>query len=346
MGALLLSAELWIAGGRLLDAHGTRPAALAIEAGRIAGEAPKPPAGAKTIDAGGLLLLPAFLDAHVHLSVAGKVPEVAASELRGGVAAVLDLGEPERTLPLAAPPLRVRFAGPLLTAPLGYPTQSWGANGYGLELKTPGDARAAVLRLSKTGARFVKLAFDRRFPLLDAGAARAAAEEAHRLGLRVAAHALDADAVRRALDAGADVLAHTPVEPLPDDLVRAAAAQKVWLISTLHAFGGTSAALDNLRRLRAAGVRVVYGTDLGNQGTAPGIDAEELGLLGKAGLTIRETIESATASVAELIGEPDLGHLRKGAAASLIAVPEAALRDATLLARPALVLIDGAPPPR
>src|SRR3989441_2516357 len=49
-----------------------------------------------------------------------------------------------------------------LTAPLGYPTQSWGANGYGLELKTPGDARAAVLRLSKAGARFVKLAFDRR----------------------------------------------------------------------------------------------------------------------------------------------------------------------------------------
>ena len=105
MGAILLSAELWIAGGRLLDAQGSRPAALAVEAGRIAGEAPKPPAGAKTIDASGLLLLPAFVDAHVHLSVAGAVLEVAAAELRSGVAAVLDLGEPERTLPLAPPPL-------------------------------------------------------------------------------------------------------------------------------------------------------------------------------------------------------------------------------------------------
>jgi len=168
VGALLLSAELWIAGGRLLDAHGARPAALAIEAGRIAGEAPRPPAGAKIVDASGLVLLPAFIDAHVHLSVAGKVPDVAAAELRGGVAAVLDLGEPERTLPLEAPPLRVRFAGPLFTAPRGYPTQSWGANGYGLELATPDEARAAVQRLAKAGARFVKLAFDRRFPLLDA----------------------------------------------------------------------------------------------------------------------------------------------------------------------------------
>lgn len=346
MAALLLSAELWISGGRLLDAHGTRPAALAVQAGRIAGEAPRPPPGAKTVDASGLLLLPAFVDAHVHLSVAGDVAEVAASELRGGLSAVLDLGEPERMLPLGAAPLRVRFAGPLLTAPRGYPTQSWGANGYGLELATPGDARAAVLRLSKAGARFVKLAFDRRFPLLDAEVARAAAEEAHRLGLRVAAHALDAEAVRRALAAGADVLAHTPVEPLPEDLVREAAARRAWLISTLHAYGGTSAALDNLRRLRAAGVRVAYGTDLGNQGTAPGIDAEELALLGKAGLSGREAIETATAAGAELLGEPDLGHLREGAAASLIGVPEAALRDPRLLARPKLVIVDGVPPPR
>src|SRR5437870_4862270 len=174
---------------------------------------------------------------------------------------------------------------------------------------------------------------------------RSAAQEAHRLGLRVAAHALDVDAVRRALAAGADVLAHTPVEPLPDDVVRAVAARKLWVISTLHAFGGTAGALDNLRRLRAAGVRVAYGTDLGNQGTAPGIDAKELALLESAGLSLREAIDAATSAAADLLGERDLGHLRRGGAASVIGVPEAALQDARLLARPALVLIEGAPPP-
>src|SRR5439155_23049224 len=313
---LLLSAELWISGGRVYDGGGLRAAAIGVERGRIAGEAAEPPSGARTVDAAGLVLLPAFVDAHVHLSVAGNVAEVAAAELRGGVAAVLGLGEPERTLPMGAPPLRVRFAGPLLTAPRGYPTQSWGANGYGLELAAPEEARAAVQRLGKSGARFVKLAFDRRFPLLDPEVARSAAQEAHRLGLRVAAHALDVDAVRRALAAGADVLAHTPVEPLPDDVVREIAARKLWVISTLHAFGGTAGALDNLRRLRAAGVRVAYGTDLGNQDTAPGIDAKELALLGSAGLSLRAVIDAATAAAAEPLGARDLGELRRGAAAA------------------------------
>jgi len=344
MTALLLSAELWISGGRVLEGSSLRATTIAVDRGRIAGEAEKPPPGARTIDAKGLVLLPAFVDAHVHLSVAGDVAEIARAELRGGVAAVLDLGEPERLLPLSAAPLRVLFAGPLLTAPRGYPTQSWGAGGYGLELATADDARAAVQRLAKAGARFAKLAFDRRFPLLDAAVAHAATQEAHRLGLRVAAHALEVEMVRRALDAGVDVLAHTPVEPLPGDLVAAIGARRTWIISTLHAFGGTQNALANLRRLRSAGARVAYGTDLGNQGTAPGIDAEELALLAQAGLSPAEVIAAATSAAAELLADPDLGRLTKGAAASVIGVSEESLKDVRLLAQPRLVLIDGVPP--
>ena len=268
------------------------------------------------MDAGGLLLLPGFIDAHVHLGLAGPLREVARAELDGGIAAVLDLGAPESLLPLPLGPLRVRFSGPLLTAPRGYPTQSWGAAGYGLEVDSEAAARAAVERLAKAGARFVKLAFDARHPVLEPHVARAAADEAHRLGLAVAAHALDAQAVRRALDAGADVLAHAPNERLPDELVREIGAR--WVISTLRAFGSVETALDNLRRLRAAGARVVYGTDLGNEGTAPGIDAGELVLLGQAGLTVREVIDCATSAAAELLGEPDLGHLRAGASACVV----------------------------
>jgi imidazolonepropionase-like amidohydrolase len=344
MTALLLSAELWISGGRVLDAGSLRETALAVEAGSISGEAAKAPAGARVVDATGLVLLPAFVDAHVHLSVAGDVADVARAELRGGVAAVLDLGEPERLLPLRTSPLRVQFAGPLLTAPGGYPTRSWGANGYGLELSNPDGARAAVQRLAKAGARFAKLTFDARYPLLDAQVARAAADEAHRLGMLVVAHALDAAMVRRALDAGADVLAHTPVEPLPDDLVVRIGERRAWVISTLHAFGAAPAAIENLRRLRRAGARVAYGTDLGNEETAPGIDAEELTLLVKAGLSPVDVIAAATAAAADLLGEQRLGHLRRGSAASVIGVDERALKDVRLLAKPSLVLIDGAPP--
>jgi imidazolonepropionase-like amidohydrolase len=343
MTALLLSAELWISGGRVLEESGLRATAIAVDRGRIAGEADKPPAGARTVDAKGLVLLPAFIDAHVHLSVAGDVASIARAELRGGVAAVLDLGEPERLLPLSAAPLRVRFAGPLLTAPRGYPTQSWGAGGYGLELAEADDARAAVQRLAKAGARFAKLAFDRRFPVLDPAVARAAVQEAHRLGLQVAAHALDVEMVRRALDAGVDILAHTPVERLPDDLVAVIGGKRTWIISTLHAFGGTPTALANLGRLRSGGARIVYGTDLGNQGTSPGIDAQELALLAQAGFSAGEVIAAATTAAAELLGDPDLGRLTKGAAASVIGVREESLKDVRLIAQPRLVLIDGAP---
>jgi imidazolonepropionase-like amidohydrolase len=90
---------------------------------------------------------------------------------------------------------------------------------------------------------------------------------------------------------------------------------------------------------------VAYGTDLGNEGTAPGIDAQELALLVNAGLSPADVVASATAAAAELLGEQHLGQLRRGAAASLIGVDPRALVDVRLLAKPALVLIDGAPPP-
>jgi imidazolonepropionase-like amidohydrolase len=77
----------------------------------------------------------------------------------------------------------------------------------------------------------------------------------------VVAHALSDAAARRAADAGVDVLGHTPVEPLAESTIQAWRGRTV--ISTLAAFGGTPAAVTNLRRLRDAGVTVLYGTDLG-----------------------------------------------------------------------------------
>jgi cytosine/adenosine deaminase-related metal-dependent hydrolase len=232
------------------------------------------------------------------------------------VAAVLDLGAPERALPFAqAAPLRVRFSGPLLTAPGGYPTQSWGKEGYGLEVASEKEVAIALERLFRSGSRFLKLAFDPRYPMLAPAVARAAADEAHRRGMLVAAHALEEKSLRLALDAGADVFAHAPLEPIP--------LPGKWVISTLRAFGGT---------LRGLGARVVYGTDLGNQGTAPSIDARELLLLEREGV---DPLRAATIEAAELLGYPDLGRLSVGSAASLLAVRGL---DPESLARPVWVM--------
>lgn len=321
---------LWIAGGQIADPR-PREGALRIEGAFITGRSPRLTVKLPHLNARGLMLAPAIIDAHVHLSVAGDVALIEREELRRGVAGVLDLGAPERTMGmLDRRPLRVRFAGPLLTAPGGYPTQTWGKDGQGLELSTPEEARAAVGRLSAVGARFVKLAFDPRHPVLAPEVAAAAAGEAHKLGLRVAAHALEADSVRRALEAGADVLAHTPRDPLPADLLERMKGK--WVISTLHAFGVLPA---RLAALREAGARIAYGTDLGNQNTQPGIDARELALLIEAGV---DPLPAATSEAAELLGLEDLGRLSVGWTASLLALRGL---DPESLARPAWVMICG-----
>lgn len=70
---------------------------------------------------------PGIVDAHVHLAFGD--PDHA---LAHGVVAVRDLGAPPadavRWRKLEAP--RVQVAGPLLTAPGGYPSKSWGSAGF------------------------------------------------------------------------------------------------------------------------------------------------------------------------------------------------------------------------
>jgi imidazolonepropionase-like amidohydrolase len=337
-------ATLFVAGARIAGEPAAPPRTLRLAAGRIAEVAASAPSDAEILDARGLFLAPFAVDAHVHLAFAfATLGEGARALLARGVAGALDLGMPEPLLPALADtlPFVLGSSGPLLTAPGGYPMRSWGSGGYGLALETPQEASAAVARLSAAGARAVKLSFDERFPVLAADVARSAARAAHALGLRVFAHALSADAVRAALAAGADVLAHAPIERLPDALIDQAGARKLHVVSTLHAYGGGSAQLENLARLRAAGARVVYGTDLGNEGIAPGVSGQELRLLALAGVPPDEILRAATLEAASLLGEPTLGKIAPGAAAHLLVLPEDPLRDPTALARPEFLLLAG-----
>jgi hypothetical protein len=231
---------------------------------------------------------PPIVDSHVHLAYFPVGADLAAH----GVLAVVDLAAPERTLAalgarawppttptqLTVPPLIIA-AGPMLTHPGGYPLDAWGADGYGVGCGDAACVRATIDRLAREGAGVVKLALDRDG--LDPELVPVAVAAAHAHHLRVAAHALSEASVARAAAAGVDVLAHTPVEPLSDATVDAWRGRAV--ISTLAAFGGSASTLDNLRRLRAAGVTVLYGTDLGNV-RERGPSADEVGLLRGAGL--------------------------------------------------------------
>lgn len=214
-----------------------------------------------------------IIDSHVHLAY-----YPVAGELRAhGVLAAVDLASPERELGKASP-IAVLQAGPMLTHPGGYPLDAWGSDGFGIGCADEACVRATVDRLASEGARVIKIAMDDDG--LDPALVPAAVAAAHAHGLKVAAHALSNESAARAAAAGVDVLAHTPVERLSDATVAALHGRAV--ITTLAAFGGNSTTVDNLRRLRAAGLTILYGTDLGN--THDVVSSDELQLMRAAGM--------------------------------------------------------------
>jgi imidazolonepropionase-like amidohydrolase len=227
---------------------------------------------------------PPVVDAHVHLAF-GTYDAMRAT----GVVAVRDLGAPPADAARWRSPY-VAVAGPLLTAPGGYPSRSWGAKGFARFVATPDDARAAVRSLD---ADVVKVALEPSGgPVPDLDVVRAVVAAAHDRGLRVTAHALTEEMVLRALDGGVDELCHTPVEPLSPAALDRVAASGVPVVSTIQTLGAGAAR--NAKALHANGVRLLYGTDLGNGGTFPGVDQRELDRLAEAGLGRLGALRSAT----------------------------------------------------
>jgi len=284
----------------------------------------------ETLDLTGFWVTPAFIDSHVHL----RYWDVAADLLAAGVVAAVDLAAPPDFYVSDWAGLDVIGSGPMITAVTGYPTQTWGRDGYGRECATLDDAIAAVDDAFVRGARLIKIPFGAG-PDFDDELTRTTIEHAHSLGLPVVAHALTKAATIRAAELGADVLGHTPVERL-DDAAIALWSDRV-VISTVAAFGATPTTVDNLRRLHQAGTKVLYGTDLGNNRVA-GIDPRELGLMTDAGLDFAAILASATSSASDVWGFPDYGGLTPGKAAILLVYARDPREDPTVLASPVEVL--------
>ncbi|HMC69425.1 MAG TPA: amidohydrolase family protein, partial [Mycobacteriales bacterium] len=212
------------------------------------------PDDAIVVDAG--WIGPGVVDHHVHLAF-GDPQQM----LAGGVVAVRDLGAPPadavRWRRLAAP--RVEVAGPLLTAPGGYPSQSWGRSGFAAFVDDPGQATRLVEGLAGQ-VDVIKLALEPRggaVPEPDVASAVVAA--AHAAGKAVTAHALSLAMVERALDAGVDELAHMPIDVLPGELVDRMAASGTRVVSTMQTLlrdSSTGGVLVNAKALVAAGVDV------------------------------------------------------------------------------------------
>lgn len=307
---------------------------LEIRDRRFAAVGDVPPSELRRVDVSGAFVVPAFIDSHVHFSFW----PVGEEHADGGIAAAVDLAAPIGALGAQLPGYpRTIGSGPMITAIGGYPTQSWGSDGYGLQVSGPEQARDAVEQLARAGAHLIKVPIEE--PGLSDASLVAIVQAAHAHHLVVVAHALDDAGALRAATAGIDGLAHTPVEPLSEAVIARWAGPEHFVISTLRAFGSL-AAPGNLRALRAAGVTVLYGTDLGNTRQV-GIDPVEVSLLLSAGLDGAAVLDAATRAPAARFGLSDLGEIAVGREASFLLLDADPLADPLALSKPREVWIAG-----
>ena len=168
----------------------------------------------------------------------------------------------------------------------------------------------------------------------------AIADEAHRAGLKVAAHAHGDDGIRAALEAGFDCIEHGSL--MSDETMDLFIERKAFLVATTYLADGMDVshaapelqakaaevfprARETISKAIARGVRVACGTD------APAIphgrNAKELIALVDRGMTPLQAIRAATTVSAELIDVDDRGRLEAGLLADIIGVPGNPLVD-------------------
>ena len=287
------------------------------------------PEGTEVVDARGATLIPGFIDAHVHI---GFVEPRAV--VTGGVTTVRDLGwPPARIAPLVSASRADDFdgptilaAGPMLTAPGGYPTRAaWAPPGTGFEVAGPEAAAGAVADVADVGAVVVKVALNPPVgPVLDAATLTAIVDAAHARGLKVTGHVYGLDELDKALDAGMDELAHMMMsdERIPAPMLTRMVDAGMVVVPTLSIFSGRGldTAIANLNAFREAGGKVLYGTDLGNEGPRPGIDPSEVRAMAHAGMSGLDIIRAATVDAAAWLGLGSTGTITAGRDADLVLV--------------------------
>ena len=250
-GAVVLS------GARLIDGSGRPPleqAALLIRDGRIRAVGPAAdvplPDDATRVDVAGQTIIPGLITAHAHLNDGDEalpLREQLLAQLRVyasfGVTTVHTLGDgrsrahrvhaPRQPHPwrLAEESVRIRdeqARGGLLDRARLFPS---GPNVVGA---TAAEARAGVDEIAALGVGVVKTRLDDRPDDMPPAVYRALIDQAHRRGLRVAAHAVTLDDARGLADAGVDAIVHSVRDRGVDaELIAALTSRDVGYVPTL-----------------------------------------------------------------------------------------------------------------
>jgi imidazolonepropionase-like amidohydrolase len=252
----------------------------------------------------------------------------------------------------------------------GYPLE-----GYAPELEMPKgaqivdgpvEARKAAREQLDHGADWIKVYMTHRSwvgkngelasqPTLTVEELRAIVDEAHGWGKKVACHAYSGIGLHRALDGGCDSIEHGL--DLDDAVIAQMLKQGTWYVPTLSVYYTDWAPADtddgrrdrlrasahevSFRKALKAGVKIVFGTDMGGIPWSEPI-AQEFTRMVDFGMQPMDAIQSATSRAAVMLDmEGKIGVIAPGAFADIVAVSGDPLHDIKALRGVRFVMKDG-----
>lgn len=189
---------------------------------------------------------------------------------------------------------------------------------------------------------------------------REAMAESARHNVPVAAHAHATAGINQAIIAGVRSIEHGTY--LDDESIRLMIEHGTYYVPTIYVgdyYAGTDKLLAQeknddvyllyrdewLRRIGSAhrqGVKIVVGVDLGGYAIDPQVYAREFATLVEAGLSPMDAIRAGTSVAAEMLRWDDqVGSIKVGKLADIIAVPGNPLDDMSLLENPQFVMLGG-----
>ena len=356
------------------------------------------PAGVKHIDLPGETLLPGLIDMHVHMNSLAEVggyeglkytdsfwaaigPYNARKDIDAGFTTVRNVGSGD----FDDVGLKQAIDGGWIVGPRIVPaTYLLGATGGhcddgGLppyyDKQGPGivtsidQARERVRWVHKYGAEVIKIcATGGVFSLGDTVGAqqlsyeemKAIADEAHRLGLKVAAHAHGDAGIHDAILAGVDTIEHASLAS--DATIQLAKSHGTWfdmdiynddyILATGTSNGTEQESLDKekaiglkqrqtFQRAVKAGVKMIFGTDAGVY--PHGQNARQFAKMVQWGMTPLQAIQAATSNASEALNRNDVGIVEPGRYGDLVAVKGDPLHDVRLLEHVDAVIKGGVP---
>jgi len=355
------------------------------------------PAGARTIALPGITLLPGLIDMHVHITSDPRYGGWRSLEFTDNFWTIVGVANAKKTLEAGFTTIRNLGArnyndvalkqaieaghvpGPRIvpaTNAIGATGGHCDSNGFPPSISVPTPAvadgpqaiRAVVRKLRKYGAEVIKFCatggvFSKGTTVggqqYELAEMKALVDEAHMLGMKVAAHAHGSSGIKDALRAGVDTLEHASLAD--DEAFELAKKSGAWFSMDIYnddyilaegeKNGVFKESLEKERQIGLkqrqtfaaalkAGVKMVYGTDAGIYPN--GDNARQFATMVAWGMTPLQAIQSATVHAADALGRTaDVGALAVGRYGDVIGVAGDPLADVVLLQQPRFVMKGG-----